>query len=162
MLSSAALMVRRHRVLATLAVVALVVGITATVYAVQENAGFAGSTAVGAHNWWQDIEGDAFCSNCHTAQGADLQQGPHSSEFLSSCTFCHNPGSDGHAAAPQMCVTCHSIQAGELSQDAHADLLNDVGETQATASKTCQSCHTHRVINITATQQPPVQLIMEP
>ena len=159
-IKTAGRVIKRHRLFFVLAAAVFTVGIIAGVYAVSESDVFDGQVAAGDHNWWDDIGDGSFCERCHQGVMADITAGPHVAPGLSDCTFCHSPGAGDHAASQTACATCHSTQAGELAGDAHAGILDDLGETTADASQTCQSCHTHVSVNVVATPQPPLELIM--
>ncbi len=154
-----------HRLLtfAVLTVAALALGSGVFVYGFTGTSD--GTTAAGSHEWWptdgSNVEG-VFCSQCHDAISTELTDGPHVAASLSDCTFCHRVQGGEHIAAPAQCVDCHSSEAGEVAVDAHQGILDDLGETEATASWTCKSCHTHVAVTVTATPMGPLPLIMEP
>ena len=157
--------VAKHRVFFLFVMGLFTVGLLAGSYAIQSGATFPGQTAAGDHNWWADQGTGAFCERCHVDVIADIAAGPHKNTGYSDCTFCHAPGGTDHAAAVATCADCHDggtggSQAGELVNDAHAGIYTDLGEDQTTASQTCQSCHTHVAVNVTATVQPPLELNM--
>ncbi len=154
--------IKRRRLSVVLVIGLLTLGVVGGGYAIQENAGFSGQTAVGDHDWWQDIGTNAFCENCHTGVAGDIAAGPHVSTGLSTCSVCHTPGGSDHAAASAECTDCHGSEGDEIASqtEAHTGILADLGETATAASQTCQSCHTHVEVNITATAQPPIELIM--
>ena len=157
-LKAAGRVVKNRRLLFLLVFGVFTVGLILTVNAVSENDVFDGQAAPGDHNWWQDIGEATFCARCHQAVFADIAAGPHVAPGLSDCTFCHRPGGGDHAAAVAVCTDCHSEEGGELANDAHAGILVDLGETSTSAAQTCQSCHTHRSVNITSVIQPPLEL----
>jgi len=154
--------INRHRLFFVLVVGLLTIGVYGGLLAIQENATFSGQTAVGDHDWWQDIGTNAFCENCHTGVAGDIAAGPHSTVGLSTCSVCHTPGGADHAAAAAACTDCHASEGAEVASptEAHSGILADLGETATAASQTCQSCHTHVEVNIIATAQPPIELIM--
>ncbi len=152
--------IKRHRLLFVFATAVLTVGVIAGVYAISATDTFDGQTAAGDHEWWQDAGEGAFCERCHQGVAADIVAGPHVAPGLSSCTTCHAPSGTDHVASTSTCSTCHGDEATALASDAHGGILDDLGETTATASQTCQSCHTHVAVNVVATQQPPLELIM--
>lgn len=152
-------MVRRHRVRWALAVVVAGIAAGATAAnAVQPDGSFSGTSAPGAHEWIQDLEGTQFCANCHAGIAADLEAGPHSSAVRSVCVVCHPPsfdGGNGHAAqrarcadchgysspgephvgSPLSCDTCHVVHGPlyggaveQLKNDVHAGIRDDLGE----------------------------------
>jgi len=157
--------IKRHRLLFVLVATALTVGVVAGVYAISTGDTFDGQIAAGDHNWWQDQGTGAFCERCHQAVMSDITAGPHGDSTMggistSDCSFCHAPGTGDHAAAVAACTDCHGNQGSELAADAHSGILTDLGETATDASQTCQSCHTHVSVEVVATPQAPLQLIM--
>lgn len=152
--------IKAHRLFFTLAIGLFTIGVVSGVYAISETDTFDGQVAAGDHNWWQDAGAGAFCERCHQGVMADITAGPHNGASQSDCSFCHTPGSGDHAAAPSNCTDCHSGEGTEIAAEAHAGILTDLGETAAAASQTCQSCHTHVSVNVSATPQPPLELIM--
>ncbi len=158
--------IRRHKWLTASLVTMLVLAIGGGAVVVSmEDRDYGGTTAPGSHNWWDTnlnnagIEA-AFCNNCHSAIAAELVAGPH---LNFGCTTCHAATTDGHVAAPAKCAQCHSRRVTELSNDAHAGIMTDLGETDpAKVSWTCKSCHTHVKITLTATEMAPLPLQMEP
>ncbi len=138
----------------------ITVGAIAGVNAVSDTDVFNGQVAAGDHDWWQDQGAGAFCERCHQGVVADITAGPHNNISDSDCSFCHTPGGADHAAAPAQCTDCHGDEGTALGADAHAGILTDLGETAGSASQSCQSCHTHVSVNVTATPQAPLELIM--
>jgi len=154
--------VAKHRIFFLFVMGLFTVGLLAGSYAIQSGATFTGQTQAGDHEWWQDISGQQFCENCHTAIGADLTAGPHKSASLSNCANCH-AANDGveHAAAAAACTDCHTEQATELASTSEAHNGIWVGtETPTDAAQTCQACHTHAEVAMTINADPPIPLIM--
>jgi len=150
-----------------LVVVFLTIGVAGGLYAIQDGALFSGQTAVGDHEWWQDIGGNAFCENCHTEVAADLVAGPHGDSIIlgestSDCSFCHTPGTADHAAAESACTDCHGAKGTEVASptEAHNGILISLGESATDASQTCQSCHTHVEVDMTVYADDPIPLQM--
>ena len=154
--------VKKHRVFFLFVMGLFTIGLLAGSYAIQSGATFSGQTRAGDHNWWQDVSGQAFCENCHTAIGTDIGTGPHKSTALSTCASCHTAGGADHAAAAAACTDCHSGQAGDLESptEAHNGIMASLGESPADASQTCQSCHTHAEVAMTITPDPVIPLEM--
>jgi hypothetical protein len=153
---------RRHRLLFVLAVAILTIGIAGGVYAVSSSDSSAGQRLAGDHNWWSaaEIQNASFCGRCHAGVKSDVTAGVHKDASKSLCSFCHSPGSGGHAAKKASCVDCHTSEAGKVATDAHKGILTGLGESAATASKTCMSCHTHVGVNVTATGAGSITLTM--
>ncbi len=154
--------VMRRRLTFAMLIAVLMVGIVGGIYAIQSGATFSGQTQAGDHDWWQDVSGQAFCENCHTAIGSDIATGPHKSASLSACSTCHTAGGNDHAAAAAACTDCHSSQANDLESttEAHNGIMASLGESPADASQTCQSCHTHAAVDMTITADAPIPLQM--
>ncbi len=92
----------------------------------------AGSTRPGAHNF-RDIGtmGDALCEGCHFP--------PHYQHAgLNTCSDCHPPEPDGHAARPVSCQTCHSVHGAQVTPPPTTP-LPDVTPTTAEPQPTTTS-----------------------
>lgn len=153
----------KHRRLTFVLVVGLLMaGVIGGALAIQSDAGFSGQTQAGDHEWWQTIDDNAFCENCHTGVATDIATGPHVSAGLSTCSVCHTPGGSDHAAASASCTDCHSDEGGELASptESHSGILTSLGETAGDASQTCQSCHTHAEVAMTVYADAPIPLQM--
>ena len=154
--------IKKHRVFFLFVMGLFTIGLIAGTYAIQSGATFSGQTQAGDHDWWQDVSGQAFCENCHTAIGTDIATGPHKSASLSACSTCHTAGGNDHAAAAAACTDCHSGQANDLESttEAHNGIMASLGESPSDASQTCQSCHTHAAVDMTITADAPIPLEM--
>ncbi|MFV1963649.1 MAG: hypothetical protein ACC658_17720 [Acidimicrobiia bacterium] len=76
-----------------------------------------GSTRPGAHEFRDlDAEGDASCERCHFPLH-------YQHEDLNTCSDCHAPEPDGHAARPVTCTTCHEDE-GPLGATQSEPLLD--------------------------------------
>ena len=165
-------------------------GFTTVANAVQPDGSFSGTSAPGAHEFIQDLEGNQFCANCHSGVAADLEAGPHSNAVRSTCVVCHPPAfdnGDGHAAQPARCADCHGYSppgephvdgpncrvchaahgplyggaVAQLKNDVHAGIRDDLGELDdAEVSKTCLACHTHIAITIETTPRGPLEIVV--
>ncbi len=154
--------VAKHRVFFLFVMGLFTVGLLAGAYAIQSGATFSGQTQAGDHDWWQQIDNQAFCENCHTAIGTDIATGPHKSAALSACSNCHVAGGNEHAAAAAACTDCHTSQATDLAStgEAHNGIMASLGESPTDASQTCQACHTHAAVDMTITADAPIPLQM--
>jgi hypothetical protein len=161
---ASALVKRSLLVMGILCVCVLVLSVMAgAIYARGGLQTFPGTTAPGAHEFWDKDAAEAeFCTQCHETIAAELSAtataGTHP---VTACLGCHASAASGHSALPTLCVTCHGTQGTELLTDAHVELLADMGEDETTASSTCKACHTKQEINITTTLQDPLELTQD-
>ncbi|MFV1971797.1 MAG: hypothetical protein ACC683_12455, partial [Acidimicrobiia bacterium] len=80
-----------------------------------------------------DAEGDASCERCHLPP--DYPH--HEHEGLNTCSDCHAPEPDGHAARPVTCTTCHDMHGGmDGAQSATTDPSAPLPDTTKTAPTT--------------------------
>ena len=159
--------VKKHRVFFLFVIGLFTIGLVAGGYAVTMNSPAGGQTQAGDHEWWSptqiEAEGENFCGACHNDIFVDLQASPHKSAALSACVNCHgNGGNHTDVEGDTTCGGCHGTQSGELNQatEAHNGIRAGLNETLGAEVQTCQSCHTHAAVAITANPDQPIQLQM--
>ena len=156
-------------VIGIVAAVAVLIAGSVMVFARDET--FPGTAAPGAHEFWDRGDAEAqFCTQCHEAIATEMvataTAGTHP---ITSCFACHPIGTGGHAAGKTKCVDCHgpgSFDGDESAEitspnEAHAQIMDQLGETTDNISWTCKACHTKVDVAMTTVEMGPLELVQD-
>jgi hypothetical protein len=108
---------------------------------------FPGTTAPGAHEFWDKDNAEAeFCTQCHDTIATELiateSAGTHP---VTGCVDCH---SFGHANRSEDCISCHTdFGGGEgISWPPGAPL--GAGPGHSATPTTCANCHYNKAVEL--------------